>query len=214
MDPWRLATKAQRRINAVAGLALASCVLAWFAGFGSASTGHIAASIESAGAKSIVERHEPTRTASAEPTIVPQATVVANAAAGDVAMATAAEAAPKEATDTTASLDEPKTFVVASLPDSSQMLSLEAPSAKGMTASTPDPAPEKAADTAAGPDEPKPFVVASLTDSSQVFPPEGVTANAPDAVPDNVQQAVTTIEINEECLVAEICIDRYLWARS
>ncbi len=58
----------------------------------------------------------------------------------------------------------------------------------------------------------KPYVVASLTDPSQVFPPEGATANAPDAVPDNVQQAVTTIEINEECLVAEICIDRYLWA--
>jgi hypothetical protein len=31
---------------------------------------------------------------------------------------------------------------------------------------------------------------------------------APDAAP----PAVTTIEINEECLVAEICIDRYLWA--
>ena len=31
-------------------------------------------------------------------------------------------------------------------------------------------------------------------------------------MPDNVQRAVTTIEINEECLVAEICIDRYLWA--
>jgi hypothetical protein len=40
-----------------------------------------------------------------------------------------------------------------------------------------------------------------------VFTPEEV-ATAPDtAVP-----AVTTIEINEECLVAEICIDRYLWA--
>jgi hypothetical protein len=33
-----------------------------------------------------------------------------------------------------------------------------------------------------------------------------------DPVPENAQPAVTTIEINEECLVAEICIDRYLWA--
>ena len=212
MDPWRLATRAQRRINFLAGLALASCVLAWLAGLGSASTGHVAASIENAGAKSIVERHKSTLTASAEPTVIPQATVVANAAVGDVEMATAAETTPQKATDTTASLDEPKTFVVASLPDSSQVLAPEAPSAGRTQASTPDPAPEKAADTAASLDEPKPYVVASLTDPSQVFPPEGVTANAPDAVPDNVQQAVTTIEINEECLVAEICIDRYLWA--
>ena len=212
MDPWRLATRAQRRINSLAGLALASCALAWLAGLGSASTGYIAASIENAGAKSIVERHEPTLVASTEPTVIPQATVVANAAVGDVEMVTAAEATPRKATDVTASLDEPKTFVVASLPDSSQVLAPEASSAGRAQASTPDPAPEKAADAAAGLDEPKPYVVASLTDPSQVFPPEGVSANAPDAVPDNVQQAVTTIEINEECLVAEICIDRYLWA--
>ena len=30
--------------------------------------------------------------------------------------------------------------------------------------------------------------------------------------PDNALPAVSTLEINEECLVAEICIDRYLWA--
>ena len=160
MDPWRLATKAQRRINFVAGLALASCGLAWLAGFGSASTQHISASVENAGAKLIVARHEPFLVASTEPTVMPQATVVANAAIGDVETATAAEATPQKATDTTASLDEPK-----------------------------------------------PFVVASLTDSSQVFPPEEVAT-----APDTALPAVSTIEINEECLVAEICIDRYLWA--
>ena len=65
MDPWRLATRAQRRINALAGTALASCVLAWLAGFGSAS--HVgasientsAAAIESTSAKSIVEFRQP-----------------------------------------------------------------------------------------------------------------------------------------------------------
>jgi len=97
---------------------------------------------------------------------------------------------------------------VASLPDSSQTLTPEAPSAKSATASTPDPAPEKVADATASVDE-KSFVVASLTDSSQVFPPE-VTMAEP--APDAALPAVTTIEINEECLVAEICIDRYLWA--
>jgi hypothetical protein len=207
MDPWRLATKAQRRINFVAGLALASCGFAWLAGFGSASTQHISASVENAGAKLIVARHEPSLVASIEPTVIPQATVVANAAIGDVEMATAAEATPQKTTDTTASLDEPKPFVVASLPDSSQVVPPETPSPERTQASTPDPAPEKAADTAAALDEPKPFVVASLTDSSQVFSPEEVAT-----APDTALPAVSTIEINEECLVAEICIDRYLWA--
>ena len=211
MDPWRLATKAQRRINLLAGTALASCLFAWLAGFGSASTQHIGASIENAGAKSIVARHEPSLAASTEPTVIPQATVVANAAIGDVEMATAAEATPRKATDTTASLDEPKSFVVASLPDPSQVFPPETPSAERALASTPDPAPEKAADTTAAPDEPKSFVVASLTDPSQVFPPEGPSTEVATA-PDTAVPAVSTIEINEECLVAEICIDRYLWA--
>ena len=86
-------------------------------------------------------------------------------------LATAAPSSPEKATDRAASLDEPKPFVVASLPDSSQTLTPEAPSAESATASTPDPAPEKVADATASVDE-KSFVVASLTDSSQVFPPE------------------------------------------
>jgi hypothetical protein len=216
MDPWRLATRAQRRINALAGLALASCVLTWLAGFSSASTGRIATSIENAGAKSIVERHEPTLIASIEPT---QATVVVNAAVGDVATATAGEATPQKAIDTTARLDEPKTFVVASLTDSSQLFSSGASSAAGATASTPDPAPEKATDTTTDlyRYEPISLFEISLNDSSQVSPSEAppteVAMLTPtDPVPENAQPAVSTIEINEECLVAEICIDRYLWA--
>jgi hypothetical protein len=165
MDPWRLATKAQRRINLLAGTALVSCVFAWLAGFGSASVGNVSASVENARAVSIQERREPSLIASTALTNTPQTIVVASAAGDNLELATATPSAPEKATDRAASLDEPK-----------------------------------------------PYVVAALTDPSQVFPPEGVTANAPDAVPDNVQQAVTTIEINEECLVAEICIDRYLWA--
>ncbi len=208
MDPWRLATKAQRRINLLAGTALASCVFAWLAGFGSASVGNVSASVENARAVSIQERREPSLFASTALTNTPQTIVVASAAGDDLELATATPSAPEKATDGAASLDEPKPFVVASLPDSSQTLPPEAPSAKSATASTPDPAPEKVADATASVDE-KSFVVASLTDSSQVFPPE-VTMAEP--APDAALPAVTTIEINEECLVAEICIDRYLWA--
>ncbi|KRQ97217.1 hypothetical protein [Bradyrhizobium valentinum] len=218
MDPWRLATTAQRRINALASLALASCILAWLAGFGSASIKYTSASVEgtgaasiaSVGAKPIVERHEPTVIASTEPTDLPPPTVVANATIGDVEVATPAKATPEKTTDTTASLDEPKPFVVAALPDSSQVFPPEAPSAGGVTASKADPAPEKAADATASQDEPKPLVVATLTDPSQVFPPEALSADGATTL--NAQQAVSIIEINEECLVVEICIDRYLWA--
>jgi hypothetical protein len=192
MDPWRLTTTAQRRINFLAGSALASCVFAWLAGFGSTSIGDsVAASIENAGGKSIVERHEAT----------PIASTVANAAIGGAT----AVSVPEKATDMTVGPDQAKSLAVASLPDSSQVL----PSAEGATASTPSRAPEKAADTTARLDEPKPFAVAS-TDPSQVFPPEasaeGVLADEP------AQPAASTLEINEECLVAETCIDRYLWA--
>ena len=208
MDPWRLATPAQRRINFLAGSALASCVFAWLAGFGSTSIGNtVAASIENAGAKSVVERHESTLMANTERTVVPQATVVANAASGGVDVVTAVSV-PEKATDMTVGMDHAKSFAVASLPDSS-LASPPAASTDGASASTPRPAPENVADTTASLDEPKSFVVAS-TDPSQVFPPEasaeGVLADAP-ALP-----AVSTLEINEECLVAEICIDRYLWA--
>ena len=89
-----------------------------------------------------------------------------------MSMAAAAEAMPQKATDTTASLDEPKSLVEASLTDCRRRVPPEAPSVERTQASTPDPAPEKAADTTAGMDEPKPYVVASLTDPSQVFPPE------------------------------------------
>ena len=208
MDPWRLATKAQRRINLLAGTALASCVFAWLAGFGSTPVGNVSASIESARAVSIPERREPSLVASTAPTATPQAIVVASAA-DNLELATATPSSPDKATDRAASLDEPKAFVVAALPDSSQALPPEAPPANSATASTPDPVLAKVADATASVDE-KSFVVASLTDSSQVFPPDAPATAEP--APDAALPAVTTIEINEECLVAEICIDRYLWA--
>ena len=58
---------------------------------------------------------------------------------------------------------------------------------------------------------------AALPNRSQVLPPETppvqvATANTPDPVLDDAREAVNTIEILDECLVAEICIDRFLWA--
>ena len=172
MDPWRLATRAQRRINALAGLALASCVLVWLTGFGSASTGHIGASVENASAKSIVERHEPPLLASTEPTNIPRVIALASASIGDIDVATATLSVLEKASETTANLYryEPISLFEISLTDSSQTLPPEAPSAE----------------------------VAMVTPT--------------DPVPENAQQTLSTIELNEECLVVEICVDRYLWA--
>jgi hypothetical protein len=51
---------------------------------------------------------------------------------------------------------------------------------------------------------------------SQVPPPrispgQVATANTPDPVLNDAREAVSTIEILDECLVVEICIDQYLW---
>ena len=48
MDPWQLATTAQRRINVLAGLALVSWILVCLAGSDSASTERVSASVVSA----------------------------------------------------------------------------------------------------------------------------------------------------------------------
>jgi hypothetical protein len=74
-----------------------------------------------------------------------------------------------------------------------------------------------AADTTAASEEPKSIVEAALPDPSQVLPADlppvqVAPANPSDLVPNDVKDAVSRIEIQDECLVAETCIDRFLWA--
>ena len=74
-----------------------------------------------------------------------------------------------------------------------------------------------ATDTMAASDKPESIVVAALPDPSQMLPPETPsvpvpTASTPDPVPNDAKETVDSVEILDECLVAEICIDRYLWA--
>ena len=80
MDPWRLTTTAQRQINALAGVALASCVSPGSRASALASSGNSGeASIENAGAKSIVERHDPPLVVRTEQTEIPQVIALASA---------------------------------------------------------------------------------------------------------------------------------------
>ena len=58
--------------------------------------------------------------------------------------------------------------------------------------------------------------MAARLNHSQVLPPEippvrVATANTPEPVLNDAREAVYTIEILDECLVVEICIDQYLW---
>jgi hypothetical protein len=68
--------------------------------------------------------------------------------------------------------------------------------------------------TMAAADKQESIVVAALPDSSQMLPPETpavpvTPASTPDPLPND---AVDSVEILDECLVADACIDRYLWA--
>ena len=65
--------------------------------------------------------------------------------------------------------------------------------------------------------EPRPFVLAALTDPAQVLPEEtppaqSATAGTADPLPQDTGTAPGRIEIVGECLVAEPCIDQYLFA--
>lgn len=73
-----------------------------------------------------------------------------------------------------------------------------------------------AAGTAA-PAEPEPIVLAALPDASQIVTPEMPSGqepavSSPDPAPGDIRETVSRIEIHDECLVAEACIDQFLWA--
>src|SRR3984893_9920633 len=196
---------------------LAIWVLTSFAVLGSAG-------IERAGAVPIEDRRALSLAADAEPADAPQATAISNAVVANADVATAAEPVTQTATDTTAASDEPESIVEAALPASPQMLPPETPPVQVATASTPDPVSNDAkeavrpTDTATAPSgEPGSIVEAALPPSSQMLPTETppvqvATASTPDPVPSDAKEAVRSIEVLDECLVADICIDRYLWA--
>ena len=88
---------------------------------------------------------------------------------------------------------------------------------KAEMAGTAEAATGTAAGTTAGSQGPQSSNEAGSTDSSQRQPPEtapvqAATASTPDVIRKDAGEDVSSIEIADECLVVEICIDRYLWA--
>ena len=43
-------------------------------------------------------------------------------------------------------------------------------------------------------------------------PAQAATANTTNAVPQDTKDAVSSIDIPDECMVVDVCIDQYLWA--
>ncbi len=215
MNPRRLATVATALCGTVV---LAGWVVARTAGLGSAA-------IESAGAVPIKDRGAPSLIVDAELADAPQPTAIGNAAVGNATVGNAKSPTPLSPTslspmltwrrppwrrsppDTTAVPDRRQPIVEAVLPDPSQTRPAETPPVQVAMASTPDPVPNDS----------KPIVEATLPDPSQIQPGETppmqvAIASTPDPVPNDTRAAVSTIEIFDECLVADICIDQYLWA--
>ena len=210
MNPRRLVTVATALCGTVV---LAGLVVARPAGFGSVGFGSAdiaSAGIESVRAVPIEERGAPSLTVDAALADAPQATTIANTAVANVVVANAevaTAAVAQIAADTTPVPNRPEPIAEAVLPDPSQTRPPETPPVQVAIASTPDPVPN---DT-------KPIVTAALSDPSQIQPPETTPmqeaiASTPDPVPNETRAAVSTIEIFDECLVADICIDQYLWA--
>ena len=81
-----------------------------------------------------------------------------------------------------------------------------------------EPVPGPATDTAVASDEPESTVEAAPGDSSQKTPPpetppvQVATASTSDPAPNDTRQTVSSVEIPDDCLAADSCIDRYLWA--
>ena len=71
-------------------------------------------------------------------------------------------------------------------------------------------------DTSIAANKPEPVVETASTNSPDVPPTEPAPvqvamANPSDLEPGDARKAVSSIEIVDECLVVDICVDRYLW---
>jgi hypothetical protein len=208
MNPRRLAIEMWPTLVFAGGLVM------WFAVVGLTRNEH-------ASATRVVDRLAPSLAANAGLVAAPQATargnpvVTGNPVISSADLATAAELLAEVAVDATAAPDKQQTIVVAALTDPAEILPPEIPTVQAPTASTANP--EVAVDAKAAPDKQQTIVVAALTDPAEILPPQIPTVQAPTAsATDPLPQAAATtsarIELVGECLVAEACINQYLFA--
>jgi hypothetical protein len=118
-----------------------------------------------------------------------------------------ADAAPITATDSTE-------VVAGSVMPTDKAVALDEPESIAQSAETTE---KSVTSDGVVSDQAESTVQAALTDSSQLPPPETpppvqvATTNTPDPGCDDARAAVSSIEIVDECLVVDVCIDRFLW---
>jgi hypothetical protein len=198
------------------GTVVLAGIVAWLAGFGSIG-------IENTGAVPIEERAS-ALTANAELPDAPQATAIGHAAVTAVTNDDVAAAAAESLRGTAAHtpIEERRATALtanAELPDAPQATAMgnAAVANDDVAAAAGETLRGTAVHTPAPIDEPRPIVEAALPNSSQMLPLESTpaqvaTANAPAPMSNDAKEEFSSIEILDECLVADICIDRYLWA--
>jgi hypothetical protein len=190
-------------------LAIPASVCVWLVAFGS-------------GAAPIVDRLVPALAADAsfadKPKPVAVTAAKAEALSKPLTEAAVAEATPALQAANVSSAEEPRPIVVAS----ADIGSISTPVTEPTVAADATPASQGATTPAAR--EPEPIVTAALTDSSEMLPPviplepAAKTTTAmlePEPAlpePEQVNRGVDSTAVLDECLVAENCIDRYLWA--
>ncbi|MFH1339633.1 MAG: hypothetical protein ABIL01_00250 [Pseudomonadota bacterium] len=143
--------------------------------------------INTATAAHVVERLAPALTASVELAAAPQAS--------------ATVAPPTKAPHTSAA-----SYAVPETPEVAAAAELVA-----MPLALAKPVPEATSAEA----EPRPIVLAALTDPVEILPAEIQAvpdASTADAQPQDAATTAERIELVGECLVAEACIDQFLWA--
>ena len=176
--------------------------------------------IETAGAAHVVDRIAPALAANLDFAIAPPA----SAAVAPQAMA----AVPPQADVPQAVV--PQAIAPQAEAPQTEVVQAEAPQVIAKSSAAPDTAEVAAAAelvampivdakpvTEATTEEPRPFVLAALTDPAQVLPEETppaqtATAGTADPLPQDTATARSRIELVGECLVAEPCIDQFLWA--
>ena len=185
MNPRRLATVGAALCGTVV---LAAWVVAWTSGFGSSG-------IDNPGTTPIEDRRAPSPIADAS---------VADAVSADDQLA-GAPPAPETGSAAVANAADVNAAVV-----NAAVVNADVPT-------TTKSFKETATENTAASDEPESIVVAASTDPSQMLPSESwpvqvATVSTPDPASNDVKAAVSSLEIRDECLVAEICIDQFLWA--
>jgi hypothetical protein len=182
MNPRRVAMEMWPTLVFTGGLVV------WFAVVGLTRS-------ENAGAVRVVDRLAPSLAANARPVAVPPAEANPMGATGNPVVTAAS---PVIATGIPA-ITMPPAISSADLETAAELLA------------------EVTVDVTAAPGKQQPIVVAALTDPAEVLPQEtpSVQASIPgtaDPLPQDAATIPGRIEIVGECLVAEPCIDQFLWA--